>query len=93
MFLSLPMVAISRDLRKPGPTSMVRPCFCPFADRLSFVIRTMDPILMVSNLIANSVDASGTAAFLQIRHFAPRPSPANARPRVDFGRLSEMYAI
>jgi hypothetical protein len=34
MFSSLPMVAISRDLRKPGQTSMARPCFCLFADRL-----------------------------------------------------------
>jgi hypothetical protein len=35
MFSRFPMVAISRDLRKPGPTSMARPCFCPFAHRLA----------------------------------------------------------
>ena len=35
MFSSLPMVAISRGLRKPRPTSMARSCFWLFADRLA----------------------------------------------------------
>jgi hypothetical protein len=35
MFSRFPMVAISRDLRKPGPTSIARSCFCLFALRLA----------------------------------------------------------
>jgi hypothetical protein len=41
MFSNLPMLAISRDLRKPGPTSMARPCFCLFAETKVYQYRAI----------------------------------------------------
>src|SRR5450755_4745777 len=35
MFSRLPMLAISRGVRKPGPRSMARSCFLLFAHRLA----------------------------------------------------------
>ena len=35
IFSKLPMLAISRGVRKPRPTSMARSCFWLFADRLA----------------------------------------------------------
>jgi hypothetical protein len=49
MFSSLPMVAISRDLRKPGPASMARSCFQSVRGQIGVVIRGMDRVLIDAN--------------------------------------------
>ena len=73
MFSRLPMVAISRDLRKPGPTSVGRPRRL-FADRLALSIRGVDRVLIDANTFPSSNLFSGHSASTRPEASSP-PSP------------------
>ena len=81
MFLKLPMVAISRGVRKPGPTSVARSCLRRFAHirtQTGVDIRTMDRVLIDATIfLAPSLFFANSASIRSVARRPPRPDIAH----------------